>query len=64
MDILEEILLGYWFASFIFTFFLIVDAENLSIKNFISSLLVSVLLGWFLILIKTVIDLIRIIKDL
>ena len=63
MDIIE-LLLCYWVASFMLIFFLYVDAEKLSIKNFISTLLVSALCGWILVPTKAVVELVRIIKKL
>ena len=58
-----ELLLCYWVVSFMLIFFLYADAEKLSIKHFISTLLVSALFGWILVPLKGVMELVRIIKN-
>ena len=57
-----ELLLCYWVVSFMLIFFLYADAEKLSIKHFISTLLVSLFFGWILAPLKAIVELVRMIK--
>jgi len=65
MNILE-LLFCYWIISFLMIFFLYADANNkkLCAKHFIKILLISIFLGWILVPIKIIIELVRIIKKL
>lgn len=60
--IIMEILLCYWVISFMLILILCIDIAMRSIKNFIVTLLVSALLGWIIIPIKVVVELVRLIK--
>ena len=56
------ILLCYWVITFMLIFILFVDVAKRSPKFFIVVLLVSALLGWILVPIKVVMDLVKLIK--
>lgn len=58
-----EILLCYWVITFMLIFILCIDVAKRSPKCFIFTLLVSALLGWILVPIKVVMELVRIIKN-
>lgn len=58
-----ELLLVYWVVTSMLIFILFVDVAKRSPKCFIIALLVSALLGWILLPIKVVMELIRIITD-
>ena len=65
MNILE-LLFCYWVISFLLIFFLYADAdaEKLGTKHFIKILLISILLGWILVPIKTIIELVNLAKNI
>ena len=58
-----EILLCYWAVTLMLIFILCIDVAKRSPKCFIITLLVSALLGWILVPIKVVMELVRIIKN-
>lgn len=58
-----EILLCYWVVTFMLIFILCIDVAKISPKSFIVVLLVSALLGWILVPIKVVVELVRMIKS-
>lgn len=57
-----EILLCYWAVTFMLIFILCIDVAKRSPKFFIVGLLVSALLGWILVPIKVIMELVRILK--
>ena len=57
-----ELLLCYWVVTFMLIFILCVDVAKRSPKCFIVTLLVSALLGWILVPIKVVMELVKLIK--
>lgn len=59
-----EILLCYWVITFMLIFILCVDIAKRDPKSFIVTLLVSALLGWIIVPIKIVMELIGLIKKL
>lgn len=58
-----EILLCYWAVTLMLIFILCIDVAKRSPKCFIITFLVSALLGWILVPIKVVMELVRIIKN-
>jgi hypothetical protein len=58
-----EILLCYWVISSMLIFILCIDVAKRSPKFFIVALLVSALLGWILVPIKVVMELVKLIKN-
>ncbi len=61
MNILE-LLFCYWVITFMLIFILCIDVAKRSIKHFIFTLLTSALLGWILVPIKVVMELVKLIK--
>jgi hypothetical protein len=57
-----EILLCYWAVTFMLIFILCIDVAKRSPKFFIVALLISALLGWILVPIKIVMELVRMLK--
>lgn len=57
-----ELLLCYWVVSFMLILILCIDVAKRSPKFFIVALLISALLGWILVPIKVVMDLVKLIK--
>ena len=58
-----ELLFCYWVISFLMIFFLYADVKILGIKHFITILSVSLFLGWILVPIKTIIELVNLAKN-
>ena len=65
-----ELLFCYWVISFLIIFFLYTDSdayagvEVLGIKHFIKIILISMFLGWILVPIKTIIELVNLAKNI
>jgi hypothetical protein len=57
-----EILLCYWAVTFMLIFILCIDVAKRGPKFFIVVLLVSALLGWILVPIKVIMELVKILK--
>lgn len=62
MITITEILICYWMVTCMLIFILLVDIAKRSPKFFIIVLLVSALLGWILVPIKTIIELVNLAK--
>jgi len=57
-----EILLCYWAVTFMLIFILCINVAMRGPKFFIFTLLVSALLGWIIVPIKVVVELVKLIK--